>query len=317
MWEAGTKPGPVPKGVRMSFVERLASRRSRHAAGAADPGGGITRTTAVVLSGGSVFGAVQVGQLRALAEAGIAGDIWIGCSVGALNAAFMSAGTGPDRVEELRDIWTGLRSSDVFHFRSRRHLASLIRGADHLCDPLPLRRLIERFCPVDDLAETGGRLQVVTTDLDQPAPRWWSSGPAVEVLLASAALPGIFPSVMLDGHRHVDGGVLVPVPTARAIELGATDVYVCDVSSRGRPRLPARLGALSTLLEAFNTARFAIASTSVDTGAARVTILPTPDTDGLSMADFSQTNRLIEEAHELAAAALARAATPVLSPEAA
>jgi NTE family protein len=303
----------------MSFVERLASRRSRHAGDAA-AGGGITRTTAVVLSGGSVFGAVQVGQLRALAEAGIAGDIWIGCSVGALNAAFMSAGPGLDRVEELREIWTGLRSSDVFHFRSRRHLASLIRGADHLCDPMPLRRLIDRCCPIDDLAEAGGRLQVVTTDLDEPAPRWWSAGPAVDVLLASAALPGIFPSVQLEGHRHVDGGVLVPVPSGRAVELGATDVYVCDVSSRGRPRLPARLGALSNLLEAFNTARFAIDPTAAGAGGAgpaRVTVLPTPDTEGLSMADFSQTNRLIEEAYQLAAAALAEPATPVLSPEAA
>ena len=288
----------------MSFVERLAIRRARHAD---VPTGEPAKLTAVVLSGGSVFGAVQVGQLRALAEAGVVGDLWIGCSVGALNAAYMSAGSGAQRVDELSDIWAGLRSADVFNYRSRHHLASLLRGADHLCDPAALRQLISRFCPVGDLAEAGGRLHVVTTDLDESAPRWWTSGPAVEVLLASAALPGIFPAVPLDGHRHVDGGVLVPVPTARAVAMGATDIYVCDVSTRGRPRLPARLGALSTLLEAFNTARFAIDAAPVDPGPARVTVLPTPDMEGLSMADFSHTRRLIDEAHMMAAEALAAA----------
>ncbi|MGH8873749.1 MAG: patatin-like phospholipase family protein [Acidimicrobiia bacterium] len=53
------------------------------------------------------------------------------------------------------------------------------------------------------------------------APAWWTSGPALEILLASSAIPGVFPPVELGGSMHVDGAVVQPVPVARAGELGA------------------------------------------------------------------------------------------------
>ena len=262
-------------------------------------------SVALVLSGGSVFGAIQVGQARALLEAGYVPELIVGCSVGALNGVYLASRPDLERVAELETIWTGLRSSDVFGVRSVRTLANMAAGREYLCRPDALRELIRRFCPVDDLADLTCRFEVVTTDLDARGPAWWSSGPAVDVLVASAALPGMFPPVVLEGHRHVDGGVLVPVPVARALEAGAHQVFVSDVSARSRPRLPGRLGALATLLEAFNVARFAGDRDPLPSEHQRVTVLPAPQFEGLSMMDFGHTQRLIDESYELAAQALA------------
>lgn len=282
------------------FSRRLAARRSAGLPVPAPPAG-----VALVLSGGSVFGAVQVGQVRALLEAGFAPDLVVGCSVGAINGAFLAGRMDVGRTHELEEIWLGLRSRDVFDIRPAQTLANVVHGRDHLCTTDNLRSLIERFGPTGDLSELATPLEVVTTDLDLPGPCWWRSGPAVEVLSASAALPGIFPAVVLDGHRHVDGGVLVPVPLVRAVESGARDIFVCDVSARSRPHLPARLGALSALLEAFNVARFATEVAPALREGQRVTVLPTPDLAGLSMLDFRHTRQLVADAHRSSVEALA------------
>ena len=287
---------------RRFFVRDRAGRRSisPSISSACPPGPAV----ALVLSGGSVFGAVQVGQARALLEAGYVPELIVGCSVGALNGVFLASRPDLERVAELEAIWTSLRSADVFGVRSLRTLANMVAGKDYLCRPDALRQLIGRFCPVADLAELPCPFEAVTSDLDTAAPAWWSSGPAVDVLLASAALPGVFPPVVLEGHRHVDGGVLVPVPVARAIDAGARKIFVCDVSTRSRPKLPGRLGALATLLEAFNAARFSGDRDPLPAEQQQVTVLPAPSLDGLSMMDFRHTRRLVEESYELAAEAL-------------
>src|SRR5688572_3347386 len=60
---------------------------------------------AIVLSGGGSLGAAQVGALRALFEAGVRPDLVVGCSVGALNGAFLSVSPTLERVVELEEIW--------------------------------------------------------------------------------------------------------------------------------------------------------------------------------------------------------------------
>jgi NTE family protein len=252
---------------------------------------------ALVLSGGSVFGAAQIGHAKALLEGGIVPDVILGCSVGALNGAYLAGRLDLVRVRELEDIWAGLSARDVFSLRSHRTVANLVAGRDHLCNPNGLRSLIRRFCPVSDLSDLAVELHVVTTNLDTARPSWWTSGDPASVLAASAALPGIFPPVEIAGSRHVDGGVLVPVPLTRAVELGCTRIFVSDIGTHNRPHLPDRLGPLGVLLEAFNVARFAIEADATPPPGVEVTTLPSPCLEGLSMFDFGHTRRLVEDAY--------------------
>jgi hypothetical protein len=89
--------------------------------------------TAFVLSGGASLGALQVGMLRALYERGIAPDLLVGASAGALNAAFVAS--RPQTVataDELAAIWHGLRREDVFPVGLRVLVAGLTSRDDHL-----------------------------------------------------------------------------------------------------------------------------------------------------------------------------------------
>ena len=265
---------------------------------------------AVVLSGGGSLGAAQVGGLRALLEAGIRPDLVVGCSVGALNAAFLAIEPTLQRVQELEQVWRRLSREDVFG--APRRLAAqafsiAVRRQDHLYDSQALRSLVRRWVPLTDLAQTAVPCHVVTTDLLSGQACWWSTGDPVAVLTASACLPAVFAPVPLGGSLHVDGGVVCPVPVTRALDLGATRTWVIDVSGGSLGRSEERMNALDVLL-----ASFAISRAHLDAGPAeqrptqRVVRLPRVDVGRLEMRDFSQTPRLLELGYAAGQAAVTR-----------
>jgi NTE family protein len=83
--------------------------------------------TAFVFAGGGSFGAIQVGMLHSLAAHGVAADMVVGCSVGALNGAFYAGDPTLDGVQRLADIWRGLTRHDVFPMSWRTVLSFLWR----------------------------------------------------------------------------------------------------------------------------------------------------------------------------------------------
>src|SRR3954447_2952296 len=210
---------------------------------------------AFVLSGGGSLGAAQVGALQALFEAGIVPDVTIGCSVGALNAAFVALDPTADRMGELEQVWRALSRATIFP-SGRFTVATRLAGrSDHLYSPEGLRALIQSCVTVTDLADTKIPVHVVTTDLRTGEAVWWSQGDPVDVLLASTCLPGIFPPVPLGGSVHVDGGVSCPVPTQHALDIGARRVWVLDVAREFHGRTEERLTAMDVLLESFAISR--------------------------------------------------------------
>jgi NTE family protein len=262
---------------------------------------------AIVCSGGGNLGAAQAGMLRALLEGGVVPDLFVGCSVGALNATFLAVDPTTARAAELEAIWRSLASADIFAGSRRTVATHLLRRDDHLYEADGLRALIARCVPVDDLSQTAVPLQVVTTDLEAGRTAWWTSGDPADVLAASACLPGLFPPVRLDGRLHVDGGVLCPVPLERAIALGAERVWVLDVSAERATSLPERPSALDVLLAAFAASRKALladAATMARPGQ-RVVRITVDSPAGLDVRDFSRTAQLIDSGEVAARRALA------------
>ena len=273
---------------------RRTGRRDLKAPGAAPSG------VAFVLSGGGNLGAAQVGGLLALLDAGIRPDVVVGCSVGALNGTYLAADPTLVQVEALAEVWRALTSGSIFATPRRRQLANVVRGRDHLLENDGLRDLIRRLSPVDDIASCAVPMHVVATDLEAGTPAWFTAGRPEDVLAASAALPGLFAPVELDGHLHVDGGVLEPLPVGRALDLGAATTYVLDVTagtaSSGvrdgrRPR-----SALEVLVRSFEVSR--VVHTPAPETLARpgqdVVVIPLADTAGLDLRNFSQTADLID-----------------------
>lgn len=252
---------------------------------------------AFVLPGGGSAGASQIGILYSLVEAGIRPDVLVGCSVGALNAAFFALDPTLAQVERMERLWLGLTRDRVFGTGRPGVIARMLTHRDHLWSPGPLRALIAANCPIGDLADLAVPVEVVTTDIDNAVARWWRCGPAAEILYATACLPGLLPPAILDGHRHVDGGVLEPAPVQRAVDLDASTVFVLG-EIIGPDEEPAdQLRALDVLVRSFAISRYARLPDPVGlarTGQ-RVIVVPGANTAGVAVTDFSQTRRFLSD----------------------
>jgi len=102
--------------------------------------------TAFVLGGGGVLGAHEVGMLRALSEAGIAPDVVVGTSVGAINGAFVAADPA-GAAAWLAQAWQGEALQQAFSETILGQVARLARSGTHLHSIEPLRRMLEEALP--------------------------------------------------------------------------------------------------------------------------------------------------------------------------
>jgi len=139
-------------------------------------------------------------------------------------------------------------------------------------------------------------IEVVAHITDRRTERWIGRGPAVEAVLASAAIPAIFPPIVIDGDLLVDGGVMNNVPISRAIAAGATRIYVllCDrwVSIR---QCPSGHRAVLTSFYAAIHARFTRDLASLPAGVEVVVFSGGADPGG-DYRDFSASAELVEQA---------------------
>jgi NTE family protein len=260
----------------------------------------------VVFSGGGSLGAAQVGAIQALFEAGITPDAVVGCSVGAINAAFVAMDPSVDRMGALEQMWRSMSRREVFpggRFRVARRIAA---RSNFLYSPDAMRAVFAQCVPLEDLAQTAIPCHVVTTDLIAGEPTWWTSGDPVDLLNASACLPGLFPPVRLDGRLHVDGGVSCPVPTQRALDLGASRVWVLNVAREFHGWADDRMSALDVLLESFAISRSHLGRFApIAAPGQQVVALPPLSIGRHDMRDFSQTPRLVAAGREAGRAMVA------------
>lgn len=202
---------------------------------------GTERREIFVLSGGGSRGAGQVGMLRALMAAGVRPDHLVAGSVGSLNACFLAAEPTTGRVEELAGLWRSMTTRSLVGSR-RAVLANLARRRPYLFDNGALRALVAGRVTAQRLEELPCPVRVATTDLATGLPVHHDSGDLVDLLCASAALPGLLPPVLVgppeDRRAHVDAGVAENVPLSGAVTLAEPGdrVWVLDVTKRARLR---------------------------------------------------------------------------------
>src|SRR5258708_31180991 len=120
--------------------------------------------TAFVFAGGGSFGAIQVGMMHSLAAHGIAGDMVVGSSVGALNGAYYAGDPTLRGVLQLESIWRGLHRQDVFPVTWRTLLAFLWRR-DFLIPHDGIRKLIDDHIPYRNLQDAKVTDHIVATDI--------------------------------------------------------------------------------------------------------------------------------------------------------
>jgi NTE family protein len=183
-------------------------------------------STAFVFAGGGSLGAVEVGMLEALVEHGARADFVVGASAGAINAAYYAGRPDAPGVARLAAIWRRLRSADVFPIQPLHGLLGFVGLRKSLLDPAPLRALLARELPYQRLEQARLPCHLVATDVLDGSEVVLSSGPVVEALLASAAIPGVFPPQQLGGRHLIDGGISSNTPVSTAVGLGAKRIVV-------------------------------------------------------------------------------------------
>lgn len=250
--------------------------------------------TAFVLSGGGSLGAVQVGMLQALFAAGVRPDLLIGTSVGAVNAAWIAGRPDYEGAGQLAEVWLGMRRQDVFPLSPFTGARGLLGRSNHFISNDNLRDVLTRHMPFRRLEQALVPLHVVTTELKSGRAVILSSGAAVPALLASTAIPGVFPPVTIGHREYVDGGVANHTPLTVAVELGATKIYVLPVGYPWLNHEPTN--ALGMALHAL--ARIVEQKLDVEVqanrGVADIHVLPACDVADVSPADFSHTKELID-----------------------
>src|SRR3954469_17143768 len=265
-------------------------------------------TTAFVLSGGASLGAIQVGMLRALSDHGIRPDLVVGTSVGAVNGAFVAGrGLTAETVDELAELWLGMRRGQVFPVEPGTGLLGFLGARRNLVPGSGLRRLLARHTDHDRLEDLPIPLHVIACAVLAGREVRLSGGPLVDAVMASAAIPGVLPPVEWDGRLLIDGGVLDNTPISHAIELGADEIYVLPTGGPCELTEPPR-GALGMVVHATSlmvAPRFTHEALA-HAGRAGLVILPPPCPLHVQPMDFGHAEELMERAEAEARAFLRR-----------
>lgn len=262
--------------------------------------------TIFVLGGGGNLGALQVGMLQAVIDRGIVPDELVGCSAGAMNAAMVAADPTPEGVDRLRTLWTNGQNDIVAPFGKFDGVRLLTHRGVSLQSNAGLRRLLETTLPHRRFEEFPLPFHVVATSLTTSSARWFSTGDVIEPILASAALPAVFPPVVIDGDTLVDGGVIDNVPLSKAHELRPNRIFVFHVGNFSRTR-PAPKRPIDVLLHAFSISRsqrFDSESQQPPAPGVEMVILPSVNPGKLKYNDFGRSAELIERGRMATAAFL-------------
>lgn len=263
--------------------------------------GTLTRPLGFVLGGGGSLGASQVGMLQALAEQGIVADLVVGSSVGALNGA-VAALDPAGAAGRLAHAWAHMTRDVVFPGGPLAQARTLRRTRTHLFPSSGLAAVIGAFVGADtSFADLALPLGVVTTDLATAAPYLITAGPLLPALLASAAIPAIYPPVDYDGRRLCDGGVAANVPMRQALAMGARSLVVLDTAFPGHLPPPPQTAADAVFYTVFVTMRTqAVLEAPIAAADAPVLYLPGPSLRRISPLDFTHTDTLIKESYSVA-----------------
>jgi NTE family protein len=268
---------------------------------------------ALILSGGGARGAFQVGAWEYLQEKGWNPDLICGTSVGAINAVAIGSGMP---LEKLMHIWKTLSRQKAYRLKLLRFLGFALFGRAFrpLMDTAPLRTTITNALDIEALRRSPREIVITAVNmLTAQVALFNQSAIEVDHVMASSAMPLLFPWQMIDGQPHWDGGVMVNTPLFPALAQGAAEIIVVLLSPVGHRNQTIPTGvrvAGEMVFEHFLLGSYQSALDLVAAGGARpviYTVAPSRMLGFRSLLNFSvkQSLQLIDEGHRNAKEQLA------------
>ena len=236
-------------------------------------------------------------MLQALWERGITPDLVVGASAGAINAAYVAGTPSVVGLEGLDRVWCSLRRENVFPTRPLLGLTGFLGRTTHLVPNHGLRKILGAHLPMTNLEDAALPVHIIATDLLTGNEHAITSGDAVEAVVASAAIPGVFSPVEIGGVTFVDGGVANNTPISHAVEAGADEVWVLPAGYACALAAPPR-SALGVAVQALGLLVHGRLIHDVETYRGQVDLRVVPPLCPLAVGptDFSKARRLIDDA---------------------
>lgn len=189
----------------------------------------IFKKNIAVFTGGGSRGVAQLGMYKAALDSGVTFDGFVGASAGALNSAALSIDPGYETIKKLYKLYSNFESgvNDSAPFKIAKFLLTGKIGNEKKLDKML------SFIDGRKIEEGLKPLIIVTTRLSDLESVSWSQGDLKSTLLASTAIPGVYPPVLLeDGFYHTDGGVTNLIPISNAYSFFKNcNYYLFDVTS--------------------------------------------------------------------------------------
>ena len=249
---------------------------------------------AFVLSGGGALGSVQVGCIQVLMEHGIFPDLIVGTSVGALNGVYLANNPTLDGVTQLKELWLSLGPHGPFREGRLRVILRLLSGREHLYANSSLRKLVCQYVGDATFEDLKVPALVVATNMETGEPAIFSQGAVEPAVLASTAIPGVFPPINIEGVEYVDGAMMSYCGVETAWNHGARRMVVIET-----PHVPPdkAVGILKPLSRALQVAMIRLCHREVDWFSEKCPVAllePEVPLEGFTFDDFSRTPDLLE-----------------------
>ncbi len=259
--------------------------------------GSLPGPVGFVLGGGGSLGAAQVGMLQALAEHDIHADLVTGTSIGAINAAVVAADP-IGAANRLSHLWHTLDAKAILPGGLSRRLWTLLRYKTYLYDTPGIAKLVED--EIGDMAIEDLQIPyaAVALDVETATPSLLTSGRLSSAILASSAIPGVFPAVERNGRRLYDGGLVTNVPVLEALDMGAKSLVVLDCAFPDQ-EIASPTDMAGTIFYAITVQmrQQALRDMPIAGRDVPVLYLPGPPPSMVSPLDFSQTPALVRGAY--------------------
>ncbi len=270
----------------------------------------MTFKVGLALGGGAARGLAHLGIIKALVEEGVPIDIISGTSIGSIVAAIY--GVNPDihaAIERITDYIhsphfdrarldlikeSSLEPQSYFgvlkkYVKTGLFFAVSLRKNSFISEET-FRKNLEQILPEGHIEECPIKLGLVSMNLDTAEEEISTDGEIIERVMASCAIPGIFPPIEFNNSNFVDGSWINPVPVSTATDLGARFTIAVDVA----PGLDSRdkeLNGFDITLKAAEGSRSILKSISLS----KADIALNVDLMDIHWADFTQIERCIEE----------------------
>ncbi len=249
---------------------------------------------ALVLCGGASRGAIEVGFYKAVCELNIKFDFVIGSSIGSINGALICSEISS---EELEKIWLAMGERNLF--KLKWVLWKLFSKKSSLVNKKHVENIINQILPEIQFEELNKKLVVVATDLCTGKPVIFEEGNLREAILASCAIPGLFPPRFYQNRWLIDGSVSANMPIDLAAKFGATECIAfpcrCDNIEVKMP-----MSAFQIALRALSILMKTQDERSIQLAKSKLKVVAVPPCPGIELGrlDFREAPQLINFAYE-------------------